>query len=68
MILGFTKSKAYSKLYYDVDEDGTLIFLLYDLFLTREDKSIIECKKRLATEFEIKDLGMMHYLLGLEVW
>ena len=26
-----------------------------------------ECKKNLATEFTIKDLGMMHYFLGLEV-
>ena len=33
-----------------------------------EDKSIIECKKRLAAKFEMKDLGMMHYFLGLEVW
>ena len=68
--LGFTKSKADSNLYYKVDEDGILILLLYvdDLFLTGEVKSIIECKKRLAIEFEMKDLGMMHYFLELEVW
>ena len=23
---------------------------------------------RLATEFEMKDLGMMHYFLGMKVW
>ena len=22
----------------------------------------------LAAEFEMKDLGMMHYILGMEVW
>ena len=58
MILGFTKSKADSNLYYKVDEYGILILLLYvdDFFLTGEDKSIIECKKRLAAKFEMKDL------------
>ena len=25
-------------------------------------------KKRLAEEFEMKDLRLMHYFLGLEVW
>ena len=39
-----------------------------DLFLTGEDKPINECKKKLAAEFEMKYLGMMHYFLGLEVW
>ena len=47
-----------------------MILLLYldDLFLTGEGKLIVECKKKLATEFEMKYLGMMHYFLGLEVW
>jgi hypothetical protein len=47
-----------------------VILLLYvdDLFLTGEEKLIAECKQRLAAEFEMKDLGLMHYFLGLEVW
>ena len=68
--MGFTKSKADSNLYYKVVEDeGPVILLLYvdDLFLTGEEKLIVECKK-LAAEFEMKDLGQMHYFLGLEVW
>ena len=44
--------------------------LLYmdDLFLTGEEKLILDSKRKLAAEFEMKDLNMMHYLLGLEVW
>jgi hypothetical protein len=29
---------------------------------------IVECKQAFTSEFEMKDLGMMHYFLGLEVW
>jgi hypothetical protein len=51
-------------------DNEPVILLLYvdDLFLTGEEKLIVECKKRLASEFEMKDLGLMHYFLGLEVW
>jgi hypothetical protein len=68
--LGFTKSKADSNLYFKVMNDELVILLRYvdDLFLTEEEKLITECKKRLASEFEMKDLGLMHYFLGLEVW
>jgi hypothetical protein len=70
MSLGFTKSKADSNLYYKVVDGGPMILLLYvdDLFLTGVEKLIDECKKMLASEFEMKDLGIMHYFLGLEVW
>jgi hypothetical protein len=27
-----------------------------------------KCKRELAFEFDMKDLGPMHYYLGLEVW
>ena len=39
-----------------------------DLFLTGNEKQVMESKKKLAEEFEMKDLGLMHYFLGLEVW
>ena len=28
----------------------------------------MESKKKLAEEFDMKDLGLMHYFLGLELW
>jgi hypothetical protein len=39
-----------------------------DLFLTRDEKLIVGCKRELTSKFEMKDLGLMHYFLGLEVW
>jgi hypothetical protein len=70
MSLGFTKSKADSNLYFKIMDNEPVILLVYvdDLFLTGEEKLIAECKRRLASEFEMKDLGLMHYFLGLEVW
>jgi hypothetical protein len=68
--LGFTKSKANSNLYFKIMDNEPVILLLYvdDLFLTGEEKIITECKQRLVAKFEMKDLGLMHYFLGLEVW
>ena len=47
-----------------------MILVLYvdNLFLTGEEKQIAWCKRELTSEFEMKDLGPMHYFLGLEVW
>lgn len=47
-----------------------MILLLYvdDLFLISEEKLILDSKRKFTAKFEMKDLGMMHYFLGLEVW
>ena len=68
--LGFTKSKADSNIYYKVEYDNPVILLLYvdDLFVTSMDGLIANTKRKLAAEFEMKDFGMMHYFLGMEVW
>eukprot|EP00253_Pinus_taeda_P009075 PITA_09075 len=70
MKLGFTRSEADPNLYFKVEDDKPLILVLSadDLFLIGADSLIHKCKRELASEFEMKDLGLMHYFLGLEVW
>ena len=59
---GFTKSKVDSKPYYKVEEGNLVILLLYvdDIFVTGEDGLIADAKRKLASKFKMKDLGMMH--------
>ena len=47
-----------------------LIIVLYvdDFILTGDEMLILSCKEDLAKEFEMKDLGLLHYFLGLEIW
>ena len=47
-----------------------MILLLYvdDLFVIGEDGLMVEMKRKLAAEFKMKYLGMMHYFLGMDVW
>jgi hypothetical protein len=68
--MGFTKNEADSKLYYIIVGGEPLILVLYldDLFLTRSERLITECNWDLASEYEMKDLGLMHYFTRLEVW
>eukprot|EP00253_Pinus_taeda_P028722 PITA_28722 len=68
--LGFTKSEADENLYHIVVQGKLLIIVLYvdNLILTGDEKLIKSCKEDLTREFEIKDLELMHYLLGMEVW
>eukprot|EP00253_Pinus_taeda_P029949 PITA_29949 len=51
-------------------EGKPLIIVLYvdDLILIGDDQLIKSCKEDLAREFEMKDMGLMHYFLGMDVW
>ena len=57
-------------MYQIVVEGKLLIIVLYvdDLILTGDEQLILSCKADLAMEFEMKDLGLLHYFLGLEIW
>ena len=70
MVTNLKLSKDDYKIYYKVENDGIMILLLYvdDLFLTGKENLINECKKNIMTEFEMKDLVLMHYFLGIDVW
>ena len=60
-------SKEDSNLYFKVEDKIPVILMLYvdDLFLTSDEELIIDARRRLATKFEMKDLCMMHYFLGM---
>jgi hypothetical protein len=66
-LLGFIKSVVDHSLYYKTVNGEFLILVLYvdELFLTDTESCIVECKYALASKFEVKDLGMIHYFLGL---
>ena len=70
MNLGFTKSKADSNLFFKVEDGRPVMLLLYvdDLFLTENVELIKIARRRLTAKFEMKDLGMVHYFLDMEVW
>ena len=68
--LGFTKSESDENLYQIVVEGKLLIIFLYvdDLILTGDKQLTHSWKEDLAREFEMKDMGLLHYFLGLEIW
>jgi hypothetical protein len=68
--LGFEKSEEDPNINFIVVGDDPLIILLYvdGIFITREEILVTSYKESLASEFEMTDIGLMHYFLGLEVW
>ena len=68
--LGLSKSIVDSNLYFKVVHNHVLILVLYvnDLFRTGDEQLIEQCKREHTSEFEMKNIGLMHYFLGLDVW
>ena len=69
---GFQKCPYEHTLFIKVEDGGKmLIVCLYvdDLIYTGNNTAMFEIfKKSMMAEFEMSDLGMMHYFLGIEVW
>ena len=66
--LGFTKSLAEATLYVKSEGAVILIISLYvdDLFVTGSNTSLVEkLKKEMMEEFEMIDLGLMTFFLGI---
>jgi hypothetical protein len=65
----FTKNEVDPNLYFKLFGIDPLILVMYvdDLFVTSVEDLITGHKVDLASEFEMKDIGLMHYFLGLEV-
>ena len=67
--LDFTKSEADVNLYHIVVYGKIFIIILYanDLILAGHEHLIKSCKEDLSREFEMKDMGLLHYFLRLEI-
>eukprot|EP00253_Pinus_taeda_P003311 PITA_03311 len=69
-MLSFMKSEVNVNLYNIVVEGKFFIIVLYvdGMILESDDPLIKYCKEDLAREFEMNDMGLIHYLLGMEVF
>jgi hypothetical protein len=69
---GFIRSKSDPNLYTKFDKKRYIVLnslYVYDLLITGNvEKLINEIKEKFPKVFEMKDLGQLHYYLGLEVW
>nr|XP_028955049.1 uncharacterized protein LOC114823790 [Malus domestica] len=70
MQVGFVQSRADSSMFTYHHGSTILVFLLYvdDIVLTGNSSPFIQSFiQTLSTEFELKDLGKLHYFLGIKV-
>ena len=68
--LGFTKRKEDHCVYFKLIGDCVIYLVLYvdDMFLIGNDKEIIQyLKTQLSSKFDMKDLGVADYILGMKL-
>eukprot|EP00253_Pinus_taeda_P026180 PITA_26180 len=68
---GFQRSPSDANLYIKNTDDDILFVVVYvdDLIITGSSAHLIhEIKQDLCRNFDMTDLGLLHYCLGIEVW
>eukprot|EP00253_Pinus_taeda_P006391 PITA_06391 len=68
---GFQRSPSDANLYIKNTDDNILFVVVYvdDLIITGSSAHLIhEIKQDLCRTFDMTDLGLLHYCLGIEVW
>jgi hypothetical protein len=69
--LCFTNTITDLNFYFLFEKPDLLILILYvdDLMLIGSSKKFIaRCNTKITHEYEMKNIGLVHYFLGLEVW
>lgn len=67
---GYKQAHRNHTLFYKRQSTGITILIVYidDIVLNGDDRMDVQLiKKRLATEFNLKDLGNLRYILGMEI-
>ncbi|XP_068657940.1 uncharacterized mitochondrial protein AtMg00810-like [Aristolochia californica] len=65
------RSKSEANLYVLCEHEKRVIVVLYvgDLVITGDhEDNIVKTREWLSQEFDMTDLGLLHYYLGIEVW
>ena len=68
--LGFRGSKADTSLFYFHHQGVTIYFLVYVddiIVVSSSDQAMDKLLSQLRDDFALKDLGQLHYFLGMEV-
>jgi hypothetical protein len=70
LVLGFTRSKEDHCVYFKLIGDHLIYLVLYvdDMLLIGNNKEIIQdVKTQLSSKFDMKDLGVSNFILGMEI-